>query len=120
MGKFVISKTPTGCRFSLHAANGEIVATSEVYSTAAACEKGIQGVRKCAHSAPETDLTGEAALPANPRFEIFSDKAGSFRFRLRARNGKIILAGQPYSTIAACRKGIESVRKNGQTDEIWR
>ena len=114
MGKFQIRKTATGFTFELQAANGEVVAVSEVYRTCAACKKGIQGIIKCASAAPIANLREENRLPSNPRFEIFSDRVGNFRFRLRARNGKIIASSQGYSTYGACLHGIESVRRNAQ------
>ena len=114
MGKFIIRKTATGFVFDLRAANGEVVAVSEVYGTAAACEKGIRGIIKCAPTAPVADLTEETTLPSNPRYEIFSDKSGGFRFRLRARNGKIIASSQSYSSHSACISGVDSVRRNAQ------
>ena len=46
------------------------------------------------------------------KFECYRDNAGQYRFRLKARNGEIILASQAYTAKAACQKGIESVRKN--------
>ena len=111
MGKFVISKTATGYKFDLRAANGEVIAVSEVYKTRAACQKGIQAVINCAPTAPLADA---ARQPANPRFEMFSDKNGGFRFRLRAKNGKIIAVSQRYSGAVACQNGIESVRQNAE------
>lgn len=113
MGKFVIQKTATGYKFDLKAANGETVAVSEVYSARAACVKGVRSVASCAPGAPLADLTGGVGeLPANPRFEMFLDKSGGYRFRLRSRNGKVLVASQGYGTKAACENGIESVRKN--------
>lgn len=50
------------------------------------------------------------------KFEIFKDKAGEFRFRLKAGNGQIILASEGYKAKASCTNGIESVRKNSQSD----
>ena len=47
-----------------------------------------------------------------PTFETFTDKAGQFRFRLKAKNGEIILASEGYTTKAARDNGIESVRTN--------
>ena len=44
MGKFVIKKTNTGVKFDLKAGNGEVIATSEVYTTEAACKNGIASV----------------------------------------------------------------------------
>lgn len=111
MGKFVIRHTASGYKFDLKATNGETIATSEVYSALAACKKGAQSVANCAAGAKLADLTaGQDAL--NPKFELFEDKGGEFRFRLKARNGKIVAVSEGYKTKAACENGIESVRKN--------
>ena len=40
------------------------------------------------------------------------DKAGEFRFRLKARNGEISATGEGYKAKASCLNGIESIRKN--------
>ena len=66
----------------------------------------------CAQKAKLADLTGEGKLPTNPRFELFLDKAGAYRFRLRARNGQVVAVSEDYTTREACEKGMESVRKN--------
>ena len=49
-------------------------------------------------------------------FEIYTDKAGEFRFRLKAKNGQNILASEGYKQKASCENGIESVSKNSQDD----
>ena len=118
MQRFVIRQVPTGYKFDLKAANGQTVAASEVYKTAAACRKGIESVRKTAPLAAVEDRTedGFQALP-NPKFEIYRDKSGFFRFRLKSRNGKVIAAGEAYSTKPACENGIESVRRNAAEAE---
>ena len=46
------------------------------------------------------------------KFECYKDKAGEFRFRLKAGNGETILASEGYSSKAGCENGIESVQKN--------
>ena len=46
------------------------------------------------------------------KFELYKDKAGKFRFRLKASNGQVIAVGEAYETKASAAKGIESVRKN--------
>ena len=51
------------------------------------------------------------------KFELYKDKAGEFRFRLKAGNGQIILASEGYTTKASAMNGIESVRKNSQSDD---
>lgn len=48
------------------------------------------------------------------KFEIKKDKAGKFRFNLKAGNGQVILTSEGYNTKGACDNGIESVRKNSQ------
>ena len=118
MGKFTIRKTPTGVKFDLKAANGETIATSEVYETEAACRKGIESVRKNAEKAKFQDLTESEKMVTNPKFELLRDKTGAFRFRLRARNGGIIAVSESYSTKAACENGIESVRNNAPDAQI--
>lgn len=45
------------------------------------------------------------------KFEVYEDKAGKFRFRLKASNGQIVASGESYETKAAARKGCESVQK---------
>ena len=50
------------------------------------------------------------------KFELYKDKAGEFRFRLKAGNGEIILASEGYKQKASALNGIESVRKNSPND----
>jgi len=50
------------------------------------------------------------------KFEVYTDKRGEFRFRLKANNGQAILASEGYKAKASCSNGIESVRKNSQDD----
>lgn len=113
MGKFVLRKVATGYKFDLRAANGYTVATSEVYATGAACRKGVQSVKKNLPCAALADLTeGKAEPVGNPKVEVYADKAGDFRFRLRSRNGKIIAVSDPYTTKSACLSGLESARRS--------
>lgn len=113
MGKFVIRKTNTGVKFDLKAGNGEVIATSEVYSSDAACKNGIASVQKNALIAAVENQTVEGyATEKNPKFEIYTDKAGEFRFRLKATNGQIIAVSEGYKAMAGCMNGIESVKKN--------
>jgi len=46
------------------------------------------------------------------KFEVYKDKAGKFRFRLKAGNGQIILTGEAYNSKTTCIDGINSVKKN--------
>lgn len=51
------------------------------------------------------------------KFECYKDKAGEFRFRLKAGNGETILSSEGYTSRSGCAKGIESVRKNAAVPE---
>lgn len=113
MGKFVIKETNTGIKFDLKAGNGEVIATSEVYSTEAACKDGIESVIKNAQTAAIEDQTVEGyATQKNPKFQIYLDKAGEYRFRLTATNGQVIATSEGYKAKKSCESGIDSVKKN--------
>lgn len=119
MGKFVVRETKTGVKFDLKAGNGEVIATSEVYTTEAACMKGIESVKKNAPAAAIEDQTEEGfATEKNPKFEVYKDNAGEFRFRLKATNGQVIATGEGYKAKAGCMNGIESVKKNAPDAEV--
>lgn len=48
------------------------------------------------------------------KFEIYKDKKGEFRFRLKASNGETILASEGYKVKRSCKNGIACVKKNGK------
>ncbi|MBQ6695220.1 MAG: YegP family protein, partial [Lachnospiraceae bacterium] len=113
MGKFVVKETNTGIKFDLKAGNGEVIATSQVYSSKDACLNGIESVKKNSIAANLEDQTVEGYETAkNPKFEVYLDKAGEYRFRLTATNGQIIATGEGYKSKAGCMNGIESIKKN--------
>ncbi len=113
MGVFVIKKTATGVKFDLKATNGQVIATSEVYTTDDACENGIASVQKNAPVANLEDQTVEGyAQEKHPKFEVYQDKAGEYRFRLKATNGQVIATSEGYTSKANCLNGVESVKKN--------
>jgi uncharacterized protein YegP (UPF0339 family) len=43
------------------------------------------------------------------KFEVYKDRAGKFRFRLKASNGQVVATGEAYETRVAAKKGCESV-----------
>ena len=95
MGKFVIKTTKTGVKFDLKAGNGEVIATSEVYTTEAACRSGIASVQKAAPAAAVEDQTVENfEAQKHPKFEVYT------------------AVGEGYKAKASCLNGIESVKKN--------
>lgn len=118
MGKFVIKETKTGIKFDLKAGNGEVIATSEVYTTEAACKNGIESVKKCCTGAVEDQTVENFAVEKHPKFEIYLDKAGEFRFRLKARNGEVIATSEGYKAKAGCLNGVESVKKNAPEADV--
>ena len=119
MSKFVIREVPSGIKFDLKAGNGQVIATSEVYTTKAACLNGVESVQKNAPIAKFEDQTVEGfETVTNPKFEMYKDKADEYRFRLKARNGEIIATSEGYKAKASCLNGIDSVRRNAPDAEV--
>ena len=112
MGKFVVKETATGIKFDLKAGNGEVIATSEVYSTEAACMNGVESVRTNSGAAVEDQTVENYETVKHPKYEVYVDKAGEFRFRLKASNGEIIGKSEGYKAKASAKKGIASIAKN--------
>ena len=105
MGKFVITKRANGeFQFNLKAGNGQVILTSEGYTTLAACKNGIESVKKNSQE--------------DARFERKEAKDGSPFFNLKATNGQVIGKSEMYSSTAACENGIESVKKNAPEAEV--
>ena len=118
MGKFVVRETATGVKFDLKAGNGEVIATSEVYSSKASCLKGIESVKNNCVGEIEDQTVEPIVTVKHPKFEMYQDKAGEFRFRLKAKNGEVIATSEGYKTKASCENGIASVKKNAPEAEI--
>jgi uncharacterized protein YegP (UPF0339 family) len=119
MGKFVIKETKSGIKFDLKAANGQIIASSQIYKSMKTCNNGIASVSKNAPLAGIEDQTVEGFEKLkHPKFEVYLDKAGEFRFRLKASNGQIIAVGEGYKTRKSCLNGIASIKKNAPDAKI--
>ncbi len=113
--KFKIIPSKNGeFHFTLQADNNKIIATGgENYKTKNSCHGGIESVKKCAHKAEIEDTTADNHEKQKcPKFEIYEDKGGEFRFRLLASNGEPIAASEGYKSKASCINGIESVKEN--------
>lgn len=117
MGKYVVSETKSGGYvFNLKASNGQVIATSQVYKSVASCKAGIESVTKNAPIAPVEDQTVEGfSTEKCPKFEVYKDKAGEFRFRLKAANGENIATGEGYTAKTSCMNGINSIKKNADS-----
>jgi len=119
MGKYSLKKTDAGYSFNLLADNNRVIATSQVYTSKAAALKGIDSISENAPFAPIEDQTVENYEKEEvPKFEIYKDEAGEFRFRLKAGNGEIIAASEGYKAKAGCLNGIESVQNNADWSEV--
>lgn len=102
MGKYVLKKTSNGqFRFNLHAGNGQIILTSEAYTTKAAARKGIASV-----------LTNS---PNDGRYVRQMSKSNQPYFCLKAANGQVIGNSQMYRSEEAMENGVESVKSNGSS-----
>lgn len=113
MGKFVIKETASGgFKFDLKAGNGEVIASSQVYKSENSCKIGIESVRTNCASEVEDQTSEGFEVKKHPKYEVYTDKAGEFRFRLKAKNGEIIATSEGYKAKASALNGIESIKKN--------
>ena len=119
MGKFVIREKNDKFSFRLKAGNGEVIATSQMYKSLTTCKAGIASVAANAPIANLENQTEEGyAAQKHPKFEVYKDNAGEYRFRLKAKNGQNIAASEGYASEKSCLNGIESVRKNAVDAKI--
>jgi len=99
MGKFIIKTAKDGQNyFALKAGNGETILSSEMYTTKAACNNGIESVKTNA--------------PNDSRYEKQTAKNGEFYFTLKAANFQVIGTSEMYTTSSSRDNGIESVKSN--------
>lgn len=119
-GAFEIKKSKDGrFVFNLYAKNRVIVATSQIYSSSTSAVNGIKSVIANAEKAAIEDQTLKSFTSQSfPKWEIYIDKTGQFRFRLLATNGSCICHSQGYTQKSTCKKGIESVIRTVKSAEI--
>ena len=113
-GKFDIRRARDGrFFFSLYASNGAVIAYSQIYSSTSSVNTGIASVINNAEKAEieDTTLKNPTSLPC-PKWEIYIDRAGEYRFRLYAINGLCVChSSHGYSTKSGCKGGIDSIRR---------
>ena len=120
MGKFVITKAKNEeYTFSLKAGNGQVILTAgETFTTLAACKNSIESVKNNALAHVEDQTVEGYEELTHPKFELYEDKAGEFRFRLKARNGEPIGKSEGYKAKDSAENGIASVGKNAPEAEV--
>lgn len=118
-GKFKVAEAKSGgYKFNLVASNGQVIAVSQVYTTLDSCKAGIESVRKnCGVHVEDQTKEGFEAM-THPKYEVYQDKSGEFRFRLKAKNGEIILTGEGYKAKDSCLNGIDSIGRNAPDAEL--
>ena len=113
MGKFVIKETANGgFKFDLKAGNGEVIASSQIYKSEKACKAGVESVRNNALAEVEDQTVENFEVKTHPKYEMYTDKRGEIRFRLKAKNGEIIATSEGYKKKASALNGIESIKRN--------
>ncbi len=120
MGKFVIFKAKNGeYTFRLEAGNGEpILAAGETFSSLAACKGSVESVKKNANAHVEDQTKEGYETLKHPKYELYKNDAGQFRFRLKAINGEPIGRSEGYKAKASAVNGIESVGRNAPDADV--
>lgn len=118
MSKFIIKKAKSGVMFNLVASNGEVIATSETYNSKVSCKKGIASVQKNSGAQVENQTEKDCKKLSNPKFEVYKDKKGEFRYRLKAGNGQIVAVGEGYKALAGCMNSIKSIKSGAPSAQI--
>ena len=118
MGKFVVKDSGAGPRFNLLASNGQVIAVSQNYSSEDTCLNGIESVRSSCLGPVEDQTAENYEVLAAPKFEVYLDKGGEYRFRLKAANGQIVASSEGYKSLDSCLNGIKSVKSNAPDAEI--
>lgn len=105
MGKFVITTRKNGeFQFNLKADNGQVILSSEGYTTKAGCTNGIESVKTNSQD--------------DSKFERKESANGKYFFNLKASNGQVIGTSEMYESISGRDNGIESVKKNAPNASV--
>ena len=120
MGKFVISKAKNEeYTFVLKATNGQVILEAgETFSSLASCKNSIDSVKKNALAHVEDQTVEGYETVSHPKYELYEDKGGEYRWRLKARNGEPIGKSEGYKAKTSAVNGIESVGKNAPDAEV--
>lgn len=103
-GKYVLKRSGDQFMFNLKAGNGEVILTSERYTSKSGAQNGIASV--------------QTNSPKDERYERKTSTASQPYFVLKAANGETIGRSEMYSSTTARDSGIASVKVNGPTTDI--
>lgn len=98
MGKFIVKQTSSGYRFNLKADNGQVILTSETYTSKAGCLNGVDSVKSNARN--------------DSNYDRRTSTNNKYYFNLKASNGQIIGTSEMYETTSGRENGIDSVKSN--------
>lgn len=105
MGKFEITTRKNGdFQFNLKAGNGQVILTSEGYTSKGACQNGIESVKR--NSKDDSKFDRKTSTNDKPYFN------------LKATNGQVIGSSEMYESESSRENGIESVKKNAPEAEV--
>lgn len=120
--KFVYRKTDKGNYvYKLYSSNYRVIAIGgEPYSSLSAMKTGINSIIKNAADAPVEDQTLKKVVEQKcPKWEIYLDAKGEYRFRLKASNGNIVcITNDGYLSKPACKNGMQAIAKAAANAEI--
>lgn len=94
------------------AANYQTVLTSKNYSSLATCRDGVETIKKNAQAPVEDQTLKNPEVLKYPKYEVYLDNAGKYRFRLLASNGlNIAMTEDGYASKSGCLNGIEAISR---------
>ena len=97
VGKWVVEiKSDDEYMSKLSASNGEVMLSSEIYTTEEGARAGIATIIKAIE-------TGE--------FIIYQDKSKDYYYKLKNAQNRLLCAGEIYKSKAQCEKAVESVKR---------
>lgn len=102
-GKYEVYQAGDGVKYNLKASNGEVLVSSEVYTTRDGVIKAIDAIKRNVE-------TGE--------IRVFADKHGNYKFKLTAGNHRVIAISAHYSTEKSAQRASESFKKFALTADV--
>ena len=118
MWKFVIRENEQEeIDYILKTDSGRVILHSRNYASDNACRKGIASVTRNSRTKNFEDCTVKKSgkFIKHPKYEIYGESEGEFKFRLKASNGQVVGTSSGYSTKEACLADIEELRKHGSS-----